>query len=217
MNRNNPYDKYKITTIATKTVALDFMMDSFGIEKVRLQALKFDKSIPIKQRLISCYLDFETLFVLAEEVRNGKFFQKAKASSDEGKPYTISMGGTKKNSRYGDIPESKMIKVSFDKADPKKMFLNLTLGKGKLSKTGLIEPDGKPEVSITVVTNPVTFRDKIITCEKYAEGYLPNLVGSLMKEYKKEMADRGGKEQNLEETVRDEAPADAPDADDIDI
>lgn len=211
MNRNNPYDKYKITTIATKTVALDFMMDSFGIEKVRLQALKFDKSIPIKQRLVSCYLDFETLFVLAEEIRNGKFFQKVKASSDEGKPYTISMGGTKKNSRYGEIPESKMIKASFDKDNPKKMFLNLTLGKGKLSKTGLIEPDGKPEVNITVVTSPATFRDKIITCEKYAEGYLPNLVGSLMKDYKKEMAERGGKEKSLEETVRDEAPEDAID------
>ena len=210
MNRNNQYDKYKITTIATKTVALDFMMDSFGIEKVRLQALKFDKSIPIKQRLVSCYLDFETLFVLAEEMRNGKFFQKVKASSDEGMPYTISMGGTKKNSRYGDIPESKMIKVSLDKDNPKKMFLNLTLGKGKLSKTGLIEPDGKPEVNITVVTSPATFRDKIITCEKYAEGYLPNLVGSLMKDYKKEMAERGGKEKSLEETVRDEAPEDAP-------
>lgn len=211
MNRNNQYDKYKITTIATKTVALDFMMDSFGIEKVRLQALKFDKSIPIKQRLVSCYLDFETLFVLAEEMRNGKFFQKVKASSDEGKPYTISMGGTKKNSRYGDIPESKMIKVSLDKDNPKKMFLNLTLGKGKLSKTGLIEPDGKPEVNITVVTSPATFRDKIITCEKYAEGYLPNLVGSLMKDYKKEMAERGGKEKSLEETVCDEAPEDAID------
>ena len=211
MNRNNQYDKYKITTIATKTVALDFMMDSFCIEKVRLQALKFDKSIPIKQRLVSCYLDFETLFVLAEEMRNGKFFQKVKASSDEGKPYTISMGGTKKNSRYGDIPESKMIKVSLDKDNPKKMFLNLTLGKGKLSKTGLIEPDGKPEVNITVVTSPATFRDKIITCEKYAEGYLPNLVGSLMKDYKKEMAERGGKEKSLEETVCDEAPEDAID------
>ena len=94
--------------------------------------------------------------------------------------------------------------------NPKKMFLNLTLGKGKLSKTGLIEPDGKPEVNITVVTSPATFRDKIITCEKYAEAYLPNLVGSLMKDYKKEMAERGGKEKSLEETVRDDAPEDAP-------
>lgn len=194
MNRNNPFDKYKISKSSTNKVVLNLYLDSFSIEKVRLQAAKYDKSLPMAQRSVSCYLEFEEAVTLAEDCRSGRIFEKVMKAGDKG--YIISRGGSTKSKRYDNHIESRIIKLTMS---GDKLFVNLSLGKGKTSDTGAIMPDGKPDVMIGVPVEPAKFRSAMIMVDRHIQAYLVSLTNKLVKE---SIAEReAGK--NTEEELED--------------
>ena len=193
MNRNNPFDKYKISKSSTNKVVLNLYLDSFSIEKVRLQAAKYDKSLPMA-RSVSCYLEFEEAVTLAEDCRSGRIFEKVMKAGDKG--YIISRGGSTKSKRYDNHIESRTIKLTMA---GDKLFVNLSLGKGKTSDTGAIMPDGKPDVMIGVPVEPAKFRSAMIMVDRHIQAYLVSLTNKLVKE---SIAEReAGK--NTEEELED--------------
>ena len=92
------------------------------------------------------------------------------------------MGGKKKGSKYGDAPESHIIKFNLGQ-DRKSVFITISVGKGRLGKTGLIIPDGAPDESISVpVSNITEFVKAILYTEKMMDAYLVKMVNGLLVE-----------------------------------
>ena len=182
MNRNkSKFDKYKVTTMSTKTACVNVYMDSFPIEKVRFQAMLYDKSLPKEQRSINCYLDFEEMACLAEDCKSGRIFKKIQEAGKGG--LVISRGGSTKSKKYEGGIESRIISLGMTgEGDNAKVYVNLASGKGKTNATGLIMPDGAPDVKISVGLTPAAFRGKMLLANEEKCAYLAHMVNALVRE-----------------------------------
>ena len=169
MNRTNEFEKAKITKASTNKVVCNLYLDSFGIEKVRIQNANYGEKTSI-----DCYLDFEEVAVLATDAASGRLIKKL----DEG-PVNVSMGGSKSSKNYDGKPESRILSLA---KSGDKIFINMSRGKGKLTETGAIAPDGAPDLKIGVPVTIDKFRSMLIFAHDCVNAYLAHSVNALVKE-----------------------------------
>lgn len=169
MNRNDNFEKSKITKASTNKVACNVYYDSFGIEKVRFQNFNYtDKTS------IDCYLDFEEVALLATDAASGRLIKELEAGQK-----TISMGGSKKSKNYDGKPESRIFSLG---RSGDKIFVNMLRGKGKITETGAIAPDGAPDLKIGVSMSIDKFRSMMIFTNQAVCGYLPHMVNAIVRQ-----------------------------------
>ncbi len=181
MDRTDNFEKYKITKASTNKVVTNVYMDSFGIEKVRFQNVNYkDKNS------IDCYLEFEEVALLATDAASGRLFKELETSGKK----VITMGGSKhsKIPSYNGAPESRILslgRMAKDNGDVT-IFINMTRGKGKIGETGLIIPDGDPDLKISVPVSIEKFRSMMIFIHDSVNAYLAHMVNGLVKQCKAE-------------------------------
>lgn len=169
MNRNDKFEKSKITKASTNKVVCNVYYDAFGIEKVRFQNANYaDKAS------IDCYLDFEDVALLAADCITGRLIKELDAGQK-----TISMGGSKSSKNYDGKPESRIFSLG---KSGDKIFINMSRGKGKLTETGAIAPDGSPDLKISVSMTVDKFRSMMIYINQCITGYLPHMVNGIVRQ-----------------------------------
>lgn len=169
MNRKDSFEKNKITKASTNKVVCNVYFDSFGIEKVRFQNANYNDKTSI-----DCYLDFEEVALLASDAQSGRIIKQLDAGQK-----TISMGGSKSSKNYDGKPESRVLSLG---KSGDKIFINMSRGKGKLSETGAIMPDGAPDLKISVGMEVDKFRSMMIYTHDCVNAYLAHLINKLYKE-----------------------------------
>ena len=137
MNRNDKFEKSKITKASTNKVVTNVYYDAFGIEKVRFQ--------------------------------NANYADKT----------SISMGGSKSSKNYNGAPESRIFSLG---RSGDKIFINMSRGKGKITETGAIAPDGSPDLKIGVGMTIDKFRSLMIFTHDAVNGYLPHMVNAIVRQ-----------------------------------
>lgn len=169
MNRNDKFEKSKITKASTNKVVCNVYYDAFGIEKVRFQNMSYtDKTS------IDCYLDFEEVALLAADSASGRLIKELEAGQK-----TISMGGSKSSKNYDGKPESRILSLG---RSGDKIFINMSRGKGKITETGAIAPDGAADLKISVGMTIDKFRSLMIFTNQAVCGYLPHMVNKIVRE-----------------------------------
>lgn len=169
MNRKDSFEKNKITKASTNKVVCNVYLDSFGIEKVRFQNANYSEKTSI-----DCYLDFEEIALLDADVKSGRLIKQLEAGQK-----TISMGGSKSSKNYDGKPESRILSLG---KSGDKIFINMSRGRGKLSDTGAIMPDGAPDLKISVGMEVDKFRSMIIYTHDCINAYLARFINQLYKE-----------------------------------
>lgn len=169
MNRQDKFEKSKITKASTNKVVCNVYYDAFGIEKVRFQNVTYNDKTSI-----DCYLDFEEVALLATDAASGRLIKELEAGQK-----TISMGGTKHSKNYDGNPESRILSLG---KSGDKIFINMSRGKGKLTETGAISPDGAPDLKISVGMTIEKFRSMMIFTNQAICGYLPHMVNSIVRQ-----------------------------------
>lgn len=169
MNRKNNFEKSKITKASTNKVVTNVYYDSFGIEKVRFQNANYtDKTS------IDYYLDFEEVALLAADAASGRLIKELDAGQK-----TISMGGTKSSKNYNGAPESRIFALG---KSGDKIFINISRGKGKITETGAIAPDGSPDLKIGVSMTIDKFRSLMIFTHDAVNAYLAHMVNAIVRQ-----------------------------------
>lgn len=169
MNRNDNFEKSKITKASTNKVVTNVYYDSFGIEKVRFQNANYQDKTSI-----DCYLDFEEVALLATDAASGRLIKELEAGQK-----TISMGGTKKSKNYNGAPESRIFSLG---KSGDKIFINMSRGKGKITETGAIAPDGSPDLKIGVSMPIDKFRSLMIFTHDAVNAYLAHMVNAIVRQ-----------------------------------
>ena len=174
MNRNDSFEKIKITKASTNKVVLNVYFDAFGIEKVRFQNANYnDKSS------IDCYLGFEDVALIATDAASGRLIKKLEAGEK-----VQFMTGSKSSKNYDGAPESRILSfgLSTNGKGEKTVFVNMSRGKGKLTDTGAIQPDGAPDIKIGVPMSVDKFRSVMIYTYDWIKAYLARFTNNLVKE-----------------------------------
>ena len=169
MNRNDKFEKSKITKASTNKVVTNVYFDSFAIEKVRFQNANY-----AEKKSIDCYLDFEEVALLAEDAASGRLIKEL-----ENGQKTVSMGGSKSSKNYNGAPESRIFSLGRSGGN---IFINMSRGKGKLTDTGAIAPDGAPDLKIGVSMPIDKFRSLMIYTRDWVNAYLTPFVNKMVKE-----------------------------------
>lgn len=167
MNRNDTYEKGKISKAADEDSVMNIYFDAFSIEKVR-----FQNASPSNKTSIECYVDFEDVAILATDAANGNLIKELKNS-----PIIISTGGSKSSKRFNGAPESRTMSVALSDDI---VIVEMIAGKGKLSETGLILPDGQPDKQIRVAMPIKKFRSMIIYTHDCVKAYLSTMVSNIV-------------------------------------
>lgn len=176
-------DRYLVAKLSTNKVVCNISFDSFPIEKVKFLNAQYNP-----HKMIEAYIDFDDFYIIAEGCRTKKFFENI------AKEPVKFMGGRKKNSKYGDAPESHVIKFRLG-TDRQSVFIDITVGKGRLGNTGLIIPDGAPEESISVPVKIPEFVKAVFYTEKMIDAYLVKMVNGLIVEKEAENKEARAKKQ----------------------
>jgi len=169
MNRSDNFEKSKITKASTNKVVTNVYYDSFGIEKVRFQNANYQD-----KNSIDCYLDFEEVALLATDAASGRLIKELESGQK-----TISMGGSKSSKNYNGAPESRIFSLG---KSGDKIFINMSRGKGKLTDTGAIAPDGAPDLKIGVSMTVDKFRSMMIFTHDAVNAYLAHMVNAIVKQ-----------------------------------
>lgn len=169
MNRKNNFEKYKITKASTDKVVTNIYLDSFAIEKVRIQNANYNT-----KESIDYYLDFEQLSLLAADVATGRLINELSKG-----PKTLAIGGSKTSKNYDNAPESRILSVG--RSDDT-IFINITRGKGKITSTGAIAPDGKYDLKISVPMSIDKFRSMILLSHDAMLAYMAHSVNALVRD-----------------------------------
>ena len=165
----NEFEKMKLTKASTNKVACNIYLDSFGIEKVRIQNFEYDS-----KKCIDCYLDFEELALIANDCMTGKLIKELDAGQK-----ILGMKGSAKSNNYNGAPESRVLSIG---KSGDKIFVNMTRGKGKLGDKGQIMPDGQPDLKIGVPMPIDKFRSMMIYSYDCVKAYLAHSVNLTYKE-----------------------------------
>lgn len=167
MNRNDTYEKGKISKVTDENNVMNIYFDAFSIEKVR-----FQNACPTNKTSIECYVDFEDVAILAADAANGSLTDK----SNMGQIFDYN-GGSKSSKRFDGAPESRTMSIRFSN---NLVFVEMTAGRGILSETGLILPDGEPDKKIAVVMPLKKFRSMIIYTYDCVKAYLSTMVNNIV-------------------------------------
>lgn len=168
MKRTSDFDKTKLINVSSKNSVVDLFVDSFPIEQVKLRFATYGQN----SDFIDIYLGFSKFLALAHDIRTGKFFNDLTNNSQG---TVITRGGSVKP---GVQPESRILSAQMSQSG--NIFLNATLGPGKLSQTGLIMPDGAPTKKIGVMMSIDQCKEFFIYGAAAIEAYLPSLVNQLV-------------------------------------
>lgn len=164
MREQNDFEKAKIYKASTNKVVCNVYLDSFGIEKVRIQNFTYeDKST------ISCYLDFPQISALANDINTGSIFKRLQG----GESITLHMGGTTKSQKYNGAPEFRTLSISMS---GDKIFLNMTAGKGILGETGLIKPTKEIDTKIGVPMSIQSFKELVLYTHDCINAFLAHHI-----------------------------------------
>lgn len=182
ITKENYWEMIKITSASTKTVVCDIFMDGFPkYKKVRIQNAEYGGS----KKKAECWVTFEDWAYLANRVLRGELFRELEKIETEKDPkkdsVVISIGGSPSSKNYNGAPESRMIKLKKSKDS---IFINITRGKGKLSETGAILPDGAPDVVVGVPVKAEKLASMILYTHDYINAYLAGYVSRLCKDLK---------------------------------
>ena len=94
------------------------------------------------------------------------------------------MTGSKSSKNYDGAPESRILSfgLSTNGKGEKTVFVNMSRGKGKLTDTGAIQPDGAPDIKIGVPMSVDKFRSVMIYTYDWIKAYLAKFTNNLVKE-----------------------------------
>ena len=165
----NEFEKMKLTKASTNKVACNVYLDSFGINKVKIQNFEYDS-----KKSIECYLDFEELALIANDCMTGKLMKEL----DNGQK-VLGMKGSASSKNYDGAPESRVLSIG---KSGDKIFINMTRGKGKLGDKGQIMPDGQPDLKIGVPVTIDKFRSMMIYSYDCVKAYLAHSINQTYKE-----------------------------------
>lgn len=169
MDQKNDFEKMKLTKASTNKVACNIYLDSFGIDKVRIQNFEYDS-----KKFIDCYLDFEELALIATDCMTGRLIKELESGQK-----VLGMKGSKSSPNYNGAPESRVLSLG---KSGDKIFINMTRGKGKLGDKGQIMPDGQPDLKIGVPVPVDKFRSMMIYAYDGVKAYLAHSINQTYRE-----------------------------------
>ena len=174
MKRKTEFDESKIYQVSTKEQVISANLDSFGIEKVHFKLFEYTS-----KKNIDIYVDFATISLIANDINSGRLFKHA---SDIGY-YQIVINGVPKAKNRNDKPESRRLNVmlgQFKNGSPK-IYLNGSVGNGKVTETGAIIPNGEPDTKISVGMTYEDFCKLFLYTHDVVCAYLPRMVIDMVK------------------------------------
>jgi len=183
-----------------KNVFMEVLDSAFGIGKVLLAFKEYDLNRPQGERFvneISIYMDITEFETLAYDIKFGFINRealKAREIQKVGsykycKEVYLDMGGTflenlakRGQSRADNKDESRVFKIT--PGDKIPWILSAEKGAGKRTETGLIAPDGKPDVIIRVPLSDKDFRKFAVVVDNEIQAW------RVMERSRKEKAQR---------------------------
>jgi hypothetical protein len=168
MKRKNEFDLNKIYEVSTSKQVISAYLDSFGIEKVHFKAFEYET-----KKNIDIYVDFATISLIANDIASGRLF---KMVQDKG--YQIVINGVPKSKNRDGKPESRKMYVASYK---NKLYVNTSIGNGKVTETGAIIPDGEPDTKISVGMDYENFCRLFLYTHDVVRAYLPKMVIDMVK------------------------------------
>lgn len=172
MNRNDSFERFKVTKVSTNKVVTNVYMDAFPIEKVRFQNAQYETKTSL-----DVYLDFSQVALLATDAASGRLVKQLEATPDH--KLTIQMAGTAKSKNYNGQPESRILSLGMA---GDKIFVNMSAGPGKLSSTGAIMPNGAPDRKVSVGMTIDDFRRMMVYTHDCVNAYLASMIPQLVFE-----------------------------------
>ena len=169
MKRTSEFDKHKIYEVSTNKQVISAYLDSFGIEKVHFRAFEYET-----KKNIDIYVDFATISLIANDIATGRLF---KMVQDKG--YQIVINGVPKSKNRDGKPESRKMYVASYK---NRLYLNTSIGNGKVTETGAIMPDGEPDTKISVGMDYENFCRLFLYTHDVVRAYLPKMVIDMVKQ-----------------------------------
>lgn len=169
MKRKNEFDLNKIYEVSTSKQVISAYLDSFGIEKVHFKAFEYET-----KKNIDIYVDFATISLVANDIATGRLF---KMVQDKG--YQIVINGVPKSKNRDGKPESRKMYVASYK---NKLYVNTSIGNGKVTETGAILPDGEPDTKISVGMTYEDFCKLFLYTHDVVRAYLPKMVISMVEQ-----------------------------------
>lgn len=175
MKRETLFDKQRIIQKSTQKLAFNTYFDSFGIEKVRFNIANYET-----KEQFDIYLEFSEVLLLAERAISGSLFKELMQG-----PKNVHLGGKTSSPEYDGAPLSRIMSFSLT---GDYVFVTMTKGKGKLSETGAIMPDGQPDKKASFRMTVKDLQEVLVTSKAYVNAYLAHLVNRLLVEVNAEKA-----------------------------
>jgi hypothetical protein len=188
MRRDNEFDKTKVMSISTAKTVTNVYFDSFAIEQVRFSNAEY-----ATKKHADAYVDFSDMAILYSDAESGRLFTQLENAGR----LTISLGGSAHSKKFNGAPESRIFEIAKNPTKAGYLYVNISSGKGKLSQTGMIMPDGAPETKIGVNMTYKDFRKMVLYTNEFITAYLAGFVNKLVKEaeVEREQAVKEGKIQ----------------------
>ena len=183
-----------------RNVFMEVLDSAFEIGKIMLAFKEYDLSKPQGQRFVNevtIYMDITEFETLAHDIKIRYIDREAKKARELQKAGNykfckeiyIDMGGTtleslarRNQSRPDKKDESRIFKIT--PGDKMPWILSAEKGAGKRTETGLIAPDGKPDVVIRVPLSDKDFRKFAIVVDNEIQAW------RVMERGRKERAQR---------------------------
>ncbi len=175
-----PLDK-EICEINTLTTFMKAKANAFGIEKLQLAFVDFDKHSKKLNANIDLYMSFGEALCLSQDILSGKIAKLAKAEKAKGEQYPkevwqSSLGGVnEENAKKRNLrTDGKAISRYFTIAPGSKADFVITAIQqaGKSAPNGIIVPEGKPETIIRVACNSDNLKSFALLSKIHIEGYI---------------------------------------------
>lgn len=176
MNRNNDYNKTKITSVSTGKAVVDLYVDSFNIEKVRMVVSEYEG----KKNSIDTYIEFSDFLRIAEQVKNKDIFKTIAKSN--GKGVDLYRGGLPASRSKREDKKAIAKVLNMNMSNTGTIFLNASMGPGKETDKGAIIPEGAPEAKISVSMSYDDCLAMFMYTELAIRSYLPVVFKSLFSE-----------------------------------
>jgi len=156
-------------------------IDAFGIEKVLLSFVKFDKTTKKSIQSVDVYVSFEEMKVLCNDILTGRIALLAKEELKKGAAYPAavwsSMGGTdadackKRGLRTDGKAMSRVLELCPGSRQP--FVFQIKQGMGEVNSKGLIVPKfgNSPEVRILVPVNAEKLKAFALMINSFIDSY----------------------------------------------
>lgn len=158
ITQDQKYEAVTIDRISTNKVVLTAFLDAFEIGKVRLQVTQYHP-----HKSIDIYIGFSDALRLADDISTGRILRMLDANPN----LIVAQGGTKKSSKMGGRPESRILTLT--KANDV-IFFNGRSGLGILDR--IIKPTNENVTKIGVPTKFEDIKGMFLNIKAHIEAYL---------------------------------------------